>query len=117
MVLTISRTGMIESVSMLMRRIGTAMPVTLTSCSIVSSAERLAVVGDAAGDGRQRHRLGTGEMGARVRALASLEIAVRRADDAQVRETVVAEMRAQGTGRFMPLEAGLLEHLVEAFGL
>src|SRR5690349_15124083 len=118
MVLTISRTGMIWSVSMLMRRMGTAMPVTLTSCSIVrASVQRFAVVGDMAGDGRQRHRLGARQMRARVRPLAALEIAVGRADHPQIGEAVITEMGAQRTRRLMPLEAGLLEHLVQALRL
>src|SRR4051794_21223224 len=115
----ISRPGMIWSVSMLMRMSGAAMPVTLTSCSMVASLSihQLAGIGDAAGERRCGDRRWARQMGPRLRPLSAFEIAVGRADDALLLQPVVARMAAQRAAGFMPLETGVLEHRVEPFRL
>src|SRR6185437_2735695 len=115
----ISLPGMIWSVSILMRRSGAAIPVTLTSCSIAvaSSVHELAGVGDAAGERRGRDRRRARQVRARPRSRPALEIAVRGADDALVLQPVVAHVAAERTTGFMPLEPGILENLVEPLRL
>src|SRR5260370_18397254 len=101
----ISLPGMIWSVSILMRRSGAAMPVTLTSCSMApSSAQDLARVGDAPGEPRCGDRRRARQMRARLRSLPAFEIAVRRADDTLLLHPVVAHMAAHAAPGVMPLE-------------
>src|SRR4051794_37256162 len=102
-----------------MRSSGTAIPLTLTSCSMAVSfsVHQLAGIGDVPGQRRGRDRRGARQMGPRLRPLSALEIAVGGADHPLILQPVIAHMAAEGTARFMPLEAGLLENRVEPLRL
>src|SRR5258708_34311962 len=102
--------GMIWWVSILMRRSGGEMPVTLTSCSMApSSAQDLARVSDAPGGRRCGDRRRARQMRSCLRPLPAFEIAVRRAGDALVLQPVITHMAARGAPTFMPLGPGILE--------
>src|SRR5258708_417393 len=114
----ISRPGMIWSVSILMRRSGAAIPVTLTNCSMSpSSVHDFARVGNVPSKRRGRDRCRTRQMRARLRSLAALEIAVRRADDPLVLQSFIAHMAAEAATGLVPFETGILENPVEPFRL
>src|SRR5689334_16666958 len=112
---------MIWSVSMLIRMRGAAMPVTERNASMDSGVRRqvsgTARVRDAAGDGRCGDGGRTCQVRACLRSLPSFKIAVRRADDPQIREAVVADVAAVAARGLVPFEARVLEDAVEAFGL
>src|SRR5689334_17436047 len=65
--------------------------------------------------GGGRHRR-TDEMGPAARALATLEVAVRRRRAALARlEPVVVHRKAHRTTRLAPFESGIDEHAIQSF--
>lgn len=98
----ISRLGMIASVLILSRISGAAMPATRRPVGRRSHRRP--------SDRSYRDRLGTGEIGADARLLASLKITVGQGDHA--RAGCEAGVEAQRAAAFPPLEAGIGEHAV-----
>src|SRR5580692_6781270 len=82
------------------------------------SRRKLPHVGDAAGERGGGGCLRAHEMGAHLRSLAVLEVAIRGGDAALARRAAIAvSPRAHGAAGFAPEEAGIAEDAVEAFRL
>src|SRR5439155_10451492 len=107
---------MMTSVSMLPRMIGAAIAVRVLNGFGMSAPHR-PHVGDDAGDGGRGRTGRACQMGARPRALAPDEIAVRRRDRTLTRSDGFAVGgKTHRASRFAPFEPGIGKDLVQPFG-
>src|SRR5665213_2013446 len=107
---------MIASVSMLSRTSGMTMLDSAVSGSIALAHHR--GIGDAAGERRRSRGQRACEVRARARALAALEVAVRRRYAARARRhRIVVDRDAHRTSRFAPFEARVGENTIDSFAL
>src|SRR6476661_9953608 len=114
---------MIWSVSTLLRRRGTPIPVWVVNCSMSVAllggrADQVGRAGQRAAQRGRRRDERAHEVGATTLALASLEVAVgRRGAALPRRELVRVHAQAHRAPGEAPLGTGLDEHPVQALGL